>query len=489
MDLLLAYYGDDFTGSTDVMEVLQWSGLRTVLFLDPPAPQQLAAFENLRAYGVAGWSRTMSPAEMEQELKPALASLQASGAEIVHYKTCSTADSSPQIGSLGKALEIGREVCGSACVPILIAAPNLGRYQVFGNLFARSGLDTEPSRLDRHPTMRQHPITPMQEADMREHFRQQTTLDIALYDCLKIDAANVARRSASVSNAHDRPKVDTLAAITAVTATAADARAQSLELPRADAVLFDALYEHHLPIVGSLLDRIKVSGQTQFVFGSSGVESALTAFWEQSGQMATLRSHAAGYPAFYAVEQLVVLTGSCSPVNDRQIRWAQQNGFTTLDIQPARLIDPVTCQNESDALVERATEILGRGENLIMHSARGPGDPRVAQTLEAYRQLGLNELEIKLNNGRRLGPKLGEILQRVLLQQPCQRVGVAGGDTSGYVARALGLIALEAIAPLAPGSPLCRAHANNELDGIEFMFKGGQVGREDVWGTMLRGTQ
>ncbi len=458
MDLLLAYYGDDFTGSTDVMEVLQWSGLRTVLFLDPPTPQQLSTFENLRAYGVAGWSRTMSPAEMEQELKPALASLRDSGAGIVHYKMCSTADSSPHIGSLGKALELGREVCGAACVPILIAAPNLGRYQVFGNLFARSGLDTEPFRLDRHPTMRQHPITPMQEADMREHFRLQTSLNIALCDCLEIEAA------------------------------AAKAVAQHVVPAGADAVLFDALYEHHLPSVGALLERMMGGGQTHFVLGSSGVESALTAFWEQSGQMATHRSHAAGHPTFAAVEQLVVVTGSCSPVNDRQIAWAQQNGFATLDIQPARLLDPTTCQNESDELVERGLEILRRGENLILHSARGPGDPRVAQTLQAYRKLGLNELEIKLFNGRTLGPKLGGLLQRLLVQHPCQRAGVAGGDTSGYVARALGLTALEAIAPLAPGSPLCRAHANNKLDGIELMFKGGQVGREDVWGTMLRGT-
>ncbi len=458
MRLLLAYYGDDFTGSTDVMEVLQWSGLRTVLFLEPPTPQELSAFDGLCAYGLAGWSRTMSPAEMEQELKPALENLRDSGAEIVHYKTCSTADSSPHIGSLGKALELGREVCGSQCVPILIAAPHLGRYQVFGNLFARSGLDTEPFRLDRHPTMRQHPITPMQEADIREHFRHQTTLSIALTDCLEIEAA------------------------------ASEGGTQQIAPSGAEAVLFDALYEHHLPHLGALLTRMKVAGKTQFILGSSGVESALAAYWEQTGDMTKYRSHAAGHPVFNAVEQLVVVTGSCSPVNDRQIAWAQQNGFALIDIQPARLIDPATCQSESDELVQRALEHLCRGENLIMHSARGPGDPRVAQTLAAYRKLGLNELEIKLTNGRTLGPKLGSILQRVLVQHPCQRAGIAGGDTSGYVARALGLTALEAIAPLAPGSPLCRAHANNELNGIELMFKGGQVGRDDVWGTMLRGT-
>ena len=101
---ILAYYGDDFTGSADVMEVLQWAGLRTVLFLQPPTRSELDSFDNLRAFGIAGWSRSMSPSEMESELKPALESLKASEAKMVHYKVCSTFDSSPEIGNIGKAL-------------------------------------------------------------------------------------------------------------------------------------------------------------------------------------------------------------------------------------------------------------------------------------------------------------------------------------------------------------------------------------------------
>jgi len=59
MSLLLAYYGDDFTGSTDVMEALSKAGLRTVLFLKPPTAAQLARYPGLRALGIAGGSRTM----------------------------------------------------------------------------------------------------------------------------------------------------------------------------------------------------------------------------------------------------------------------------------------------------------------------------------------------------------------------------------------------------------------------------------------------
>ena len=146
--LLLAYYGDDFTGSTDVMESLARAGVKTVLFLEPPTKAQIARFPGLRAFGIAGGSRAMSPKQMERELPRAFKALKASGASIVHYKTCSTFDSSPKVGSVGKAIELGRRVFGESVTPLVVGAPVLGRYVVFGNLFARSGLDTDPARLD-----------------------------------------------------------------------------------------------------------------------------------------------------------------------------------------------------------------------------------------------------------------------------------------------------------------------------------------------------
>ena len=235
---LLAYYGDDFTGSADVMEVLTWAGLRTALFLQPPTAQQLATFEGLRAFGIAGWSRSMSPAEMDTELKPALEQLKSSGAAIIHYKTCSTFDSSPEIGSIGHALELGLEVFGETPVPIVIGAPNLGRYQIFGNLFARSGLDTEPFRLDRHPTMRQHPITPMTEADIRQHLALQTDV--------KVDTGDILQLNAERSDFND------------------------LLRTKYGALLFDVLYAEHLPRIGEAIQTMVDAKAPAFVIGYTG---------------------------------------------------------------------------------------------------------------------------------------------------------------------------------------------------------------------------
>src|SRR3569833_76916 len=159
--LLLAYYGDDFTGSTDALEFLSRAGIKTILFIEPPTPAMLAGYQDLQAIGVAGMTRAMPHAEMEMTLLPAFEALKALGAPHVHYKVCSTFDSSPQIGSIGKAIDVGAEVFDAPFIPLLVAAPALGRYCLFGNLFARMGIGSEGEifRLDRHPSMAHHPVT------------------------------------------------------------------------------------------------------------------------------------------------------------------------------------------------------------------------------------------------------------------------------------------------------------------------------------------
>ena len=450
---LLAFYGDDFTGSADVMEVLQWSGLKTVLFLEPPTREQLLEFDDLRAFGVAGWSRTMSNEEMETELRPALERLRESGASIVHYKTCSTCDSSPQIGSIGKAIEIGRQVFETPRVPVVIAAPNLGRFQVFGNLFARSGVDSEPFRLDRHPTMQAHPITPMNEADLRIHLGGQCDLSIGLIDILQLNDAN------------------------------------PIDMPASEALLFDALDSQHMVKIGESIEHLRTTETPLYAVGSSGIEYAITGFWSESGQLDAMRSHPRSRPTFPATEQLLVVTGSCSPVTERQIAYAEKIGFELIEINTARLVDDANADAEVQAVVRSAIKRIEQGANVLLHSSRGPNDERVHATKRAFQGLGYDDADIRLRSGRTLGPKLGGILAGILAECSFQRVAVAGGDTSGYIARTLGITALEAVAPVAPGSPLCKAHANNNVDGTEFFFKGGQVGKDNVWETMLKGTQ
>ena len=172
-DLLMAFYGDDFTGSADAMEALTLNGVPTVLFLGQPDPALLKGrLKSVRAVGVAGTSRTMTPSQMDGELPGQFQMLKDLGVPIIHYKVCATFDSSAKIGSIGYAADLAFRVIKPPFGVIAQGVPVIGRYVVFGNHFTTVGNKTY--RLDRHPMMSRHPITPMDEGDLRLHFAKQT---------------------------------------------------------------------------------------------------------------------------------------------------------------------------------------------------------------------------------------------------------------------------------------------------------------------------
>src|SRR5690348_7583892 len=82
-NILLAFYGDDLTGSTDALEFICRAGAKAVLFLKPPTAEQLNAFPGLQAFGVAGKTRSLSPALMEAELIPSFNLMKETGAKHV----------------------------------------------------------------------------------------------------------------------------------------------------------------------------------------------------------------------------------------------------------------------------------------------------------------------------------------------------------------------------------------------------------------------
>ncbi len=178
-NILLAFYGDDFTGSTDALEFITRAGAKAVLFIEPPTAEQLKQFYYMDVIGVAGKTRSLSLAQMQEILLPAFEQLKASGAKQVHYKVCSTFDSSATVGSIGKAIDCGATVFQNKLIPIIGGMPALGRYCLFGNLFARMGIGSNGKiyRLDRHPSMSKHPVTPADESDLRLHIGRQTADD------------------------------------------------------------------------------------------------------------------------------------------------------------------------------------------------------------------------------------------------------------------------------------------------------------------------
>jgi uncharacterized protein YgbK (DUF1537 family) len=444
---LLAFYGDDFTGSTDALESAVNAGARAVLFLEPPTRSQWSRFSGIQVVGVAGTTRSLGPRELTTVLQPALKALRAMGPRHLHYKVCSTCDSSPEVGSIGRAIDVGRSVCRTRPVPLLIGAPHLGRYCVFGNLFARMGIGSNGAihRLDRHPSMAVHPITPADEADLRLHLGRQTKAKIGLFDILQLARPPRIRRAA-------------LGAL----------RRQGCE-----AVLFDILYPAQLPALGALIDSLAPAGRPLFSVGSSSIEAALGSFWSRSG-----RFKEGAVPACGPVDRLLVVSGSCSPVTDRQIGHALAHGFGEVRVDAALLMKGATRLATTRRLAAEAIRVLKSGRSVIVHTCRGGEDPRLASGRRALRRGRLPLTRA----ARVLGAALGAIGKRAVEATGVRRVVVAGGDTASYAARALGIVSLEVAAAVAPGAPLCRARsAEPAIDGLELAFKGGQVGADDFF--------
>src|SRR5215470_4219305 len=184
------WYGDDFTGASDTLATFASAGLRALLCLGVPRAERLQSVGALDALGIAGAARTMSPEAMVAELEPVGCYAAEMRVLLLHYKCCSTFDSSPEIGSLGAAMRILRRHVPSRFTPVIGGQPSLARYCAFGNLFAGAGAGGEIFRLDRHPTMSVHPSTPMHEADLRLHLQAQGIDDIGLIDWRQLGSAS-----------------------------------------------------------------------------------------------------------------------------------------------------------------------------------------------------------------------------------------------------------------------------------------------------------
>lgn len=418
--ILLAYYGDDFTGSTDALEFITRAGAKTILFTEPPTAEQLKMFPDLDAYGVAGKTRALSPSEMERILIPAFQQMKASGARQVHYKVCSTFDSSPAVGSIGKAIDCGAAVFQNKIIPVLGGAPSLGRYCLYGNLFAKMGIGSSGKiyRLDRHPSMSKHPVTPADESDLRLHLGKQTGKKFGLIDVLQLD----------------KPVQEWNTAI------------QEDE----EVILIDALYETQINKIGLWLDELNESA-TVFSVGGSGIEAALGNCWNEQGLLQPVTQ----WQTIKAISPLLVISGSCSPVTAAQIAYATANGFEEVELDAVKI-----CNGEmvEAAVMDMISSLLQQQKNLIVHT----GQKKVSNL-----------------SSEKLGTALGTIAKQAVEKNKLQRVVVAGGDTSSYAARAMEIDAVEMIAPLVSGAPLCKAYSNNKaINGLEVNFKGGQVGDE-----------
>ena len=282
-------------------------------------------------------------------------------------------------------------------------------------------------RLDRHPSMSKHPVTPADEGDLRLHLGKQTNKKIGLIDVLQLN----------------KPTDEWKGILT-----------------NEEIVLIDVLNEEQLLRIGEWIDTQHNGKDPLLSVGSSAIEMALGNYWSKKQNLVPVQEWKSPGKA----SPLLIVSGSCSPVTAAQIAWAKANGFEEVELDATKI-----CNDDivEEIIIDKVNQLLQRQKNVIAHTG-----PKQSQNLSS----------------EKLGTALGVIASEAAKVSLAKRVVIAGGDTSSYAARAMDIEAVEMIAPLVSGAPLCKAISKNKaINGLEVNFKGGQVGGENYFGVMMKG--
>lgn len=332
--LRLAWYGDDFTGAADTLATLAQAGWRAALFLAPPTDAQRARCGPLDALGVAGTARALDPSAMRSQIAPVAEAFAALAPAVTHYKCCSTFDSAAAVGNLAVGLRALRTPAHDPTALVLGGQPSLGRICAGGTLFASAGAGGDLFRIDHHPTMSRHPVTPMAEADLRRHLATLGLQRTALLDLRRLDEDDDAALDAAFA-------------------------ARLAEAP--EALLVDVTRNAHLERIGRWL---RSRPWPQLVLGASSVAQALAGVAPAPAVVAPAEG-----PVF-------LLVGSLSPVTAAQCE-AAGAAYERVPLDPALLL---ASEAALQSLAAQCGALLQAGRSVLAATlpARPDGPPPLA---------------------------------------------------------------------------------------------------------------
>lgn len=424
----ICFYGDDFTGAAENLAQFHRHGLKSRLYFEPAdhrRVQEEAA--NLDVVGIAGVSRSQPPAEMRRLLEDAFSLFAALGTRLNQYKVCSTFDSAPDRGNFTVAIDTARRFWPDAIVPVLPATPDFGRYTAFANLFARHR--DEFLRLDRNPALVNHPSTPMHEADLRRHLAALGTTGAAAIMLPELDVgAEALARLIAERGSDGRP------------------------------VVLDTTNNQHLREVCTAIWRLSLE-RAVFCLAAQGLPQGI------GGVIADMLQRKPPPSPATISERGLVLSGSCAEQTAIQLAVAEAAGWDMITLPVARLGTRGEAARVVDEIAPRMCMALSEGRSVAVFTARGAA----TEALDADRTAVVGET-------------LSAFFRRAVQETGIRRAIFAGGDSSSHAMRASGAYALEIAAYAGrQASHTCRLLADDEVDGVEVILKGGQAGGDEFF--------
>ena len=420
MSILLGCIADDFTGGTDLAGMLVKAGMRTVQMIGIP---QEPIGDDIDAVVIALKSRTSPVEEAVAESLTALRWLQQAGCRQFYFKYCSTFDSTPRgnIGPVGEAL---MQALSSNFTIASPAFPVNGRTIYKGHLFVGDILLSDSG-------MRNHPLTPMTDANLVRFLQTQIKGKVGL-----VDYATVRQGADAIK-----------------------ARFEKLKAEGCNFAVPDTITNDDLIAIGAACADLPL--------GTAG--SGIALGWPQNFRKQGLLPEHQVADALPPTGGLrAVIAGSCSIATQGQVAAMREK-------HPAFNIDPFELAQGKDIVSEALTWAQGKIENepLLFYATATPEAVKAVQA-----QLGTEKAGSLVEN------TLAAIAQGLVALGVGQLI-VAGGETSGAVVKALGVSGLRIGPEIDPGVPwttgITRDTTDATLRPLALALKSGNFGTPDFF--------
>jgi uncharacterized protein YgbK (DUF1537 family) len=400
---------DDLTGATDLALTLSRGGMRVKQVVG--VPEDSADLRGADAIVVSLKSRTIPASEAVAQSTAAAKALLSAGAQQLFFKYCSTFDSTDE-GNIGPVIEALLELLGEKRTLACPAFPTNKRTVYKGHLFVGEHMLSDSS-------MKDHPLTPMRDANLVRVLGRQTRLPVSLVPIETVRAGVEPLKSA-------------LEAIEGI-------------------AIVDALEDADLRVIGAAAKSFRL------VTGGSGVALGLPDnFGSVNGDASVSMANAPNGRA-------VVLAGSCSVATRRQIETALAAGIPGLKLDPLAIA-------RGDMTIEKAVEFAEKAPAEAIPLIYASDAPEAV-------------LEIQTALGRaRAGMVVEEFLAKLagaLAESGFDRMIVAGGESSGAVIEGLGVRTLEIGPEIDPGVPWMLANSGGRP--IALALKSGNFGADNIF--------
>ena len=405
--MLLGCIADDFTGASDLANTLARAGMAVVQYSGVP---ENAAEVSIEAGVIALKSRSIQKHDAIAQSLKALEWLQAQGCQQFFFKYCSTFDSTAD-GNIGPVAEALALVLGVDQIIFCPAFPGGGRVVFQGHLFVKDQL------LSDSP-MRDHPLNPMCDSDLRRVLSSQSNGAVGHVPMAVVGRGESAIRKALANEAREGRNL----------------------------IVVDAIHDENLLAIGAAAKDLRL------VTGGSGVAKGLPANFVKSGMLARTKIEWKGQKG-----QCAILSGSCSEATLRQIA---NHAETEMQYE----LDVAALMRDEVSVNELASLLLSQNGVPILYSS---ASPKLVKSVQA--EFGVNAVAAKLDR------VFGEVAI-LLVDAGIERLIVAGGETSGAVVEALALNILSIGPEIDPGVPAMRAGKT-----LTLALKSGNFGADDFF--------